>query len=219
MPFRSRNALTLTSCDLIVSLSTVACWAMVAPPRKTTPDSRPASTRQTMASRSACGSLTTRPSSLVMALSATPSSMPAKIRNSVAAKYQVNSSSAANADDADAADRYRPCQIVAGLKTIVSRDCHVDSFSVRSTALFRQNAPGIKPMPRRFDAGIAAPRGGQRRWTESPQSIAAVRSDMLIRRRCRHDRPISRAYEIGKPCNEEAGGRCDRKCLSHRKSI
>ena len=30
-----------------------------------------------------------------MALSATPSSMPAKIRNSVAAKYQVNSKSAA----------------------------------------------------------------------------------------------------------------------------
>ena len=53
-----------------------------------------------------------------MALSATPSSMPAKIRNSVAAKYQVNSSRAANSDDADAADRYRPRQIVAGLKAI-----------------------------------------------------------------------------------------------------
>ena len=31
--------------------------------------------------------------------------------------------------DADAADRYRPRQIVAGLKAIVSRTCHVDSFS------------------------------------------------------------------------------------------
>ena len=62
-PFFSRNALTLTSCDLIVLLSTVACWAMVAPPRKTTPDSIAASARHTMASRSACGSLTTRPSS------------------------------------------------------------------------------------------------------------------------------------------------------------
>ena len=60
--FCSRKALTLTSCDLIVSLSTVACWAMVEPPRKTTPDNRPASTRQTIVSRSACGSLTTRPS-------------------------------------------------------------------------------------------------------------------------------------------------------------
>ena len=116
--------MTPTSCDLIVSLSAVACCAMVAPPRKTTPDSRPASTRQTMVSRSECGSLTTRPSRSVMALSATPSSIPAKIRNSVAAKYQVNSKSAANPIDADAANRYRPCQIVAGLKTIVGRDCH-----------------------------------------------------------------------------------------------
>ena len=37
-----------------------------------------------------------RPSRSVMAFSATPSSMPAKIRNSVAAKFQVNSNSAAN---------------------------------------------------------------------------------------------------------------------------
>ena len=57
MPFCSRKALTLTSCDLMVLLSTVACWAMVAPPRKTMPDSMPASARQTIASRSGCGSL------------------------------------------------------------------------------------------------------------------------------------------------------------------
>ena len=48
--------------------------------------------------------------------------------------------------DADAADRYRPRQIVAGLKAIVSRTCHVDSFSQTLLAppLFRQNAAGIK---------------------------------------------------------------------------
>ncbi len=69
----------------MVSLSAVACCAMVVPPRKTTPDSIVASTRQTIVSRSACGSLTTRPSIAVRALSATPSSIPAKIRNSVAA--------------------------------------------------------------------------------------------------------------------------------------
>ena len=97
MPFLSRKALTLTSCDLMVLLRTVACCAMVAPPRNTTPDSIPASARQTSVSRSECGSLTIRPSRLVMVLSATPSNMPAKIRNSVAAKYQVNSSSAAKA--------------------------------------------------------------------------------------------------------------------------
>ena len=96
MPFRSRKPLTLTSCDLSVLLSTVVCWAMVAPPRKMMPDSMPATARHTMVSRSACGRRTTRPSRLLMALSATPSSMPAKIKNSVAAKYQVNSNNAAN---------------------------------------------------------------------------------------------------------------------------
>ena len=96
MPLLSRKALTLTSCDLSVLLSTVVCWAMVAPPRKMMPDSMPATARQTMVSRSEWGSLTTRPSRLLMALSATPSSTPAKIRNSVAAKFQVNSNRAAN---------------------------------------------------------------------------------------------------------------------------
>ena len=55
-PFSSRKALTFTSCDLIVLLSTVACCAMVVPPRKTTPDSSAASARQTIVSRSECGS-------------------------------------------------------------------------------------------------------------------------------------------------------------------
>src|SRR5438105_14993892 len=81
----------------MVSLSTAACCAMVAPPKNTTPESSPASIRQTIVSRSECGSLTIRPSITVMALSATPSSIPAKIRKSVAAKYQVNSTKAANA--------------------------------------------------------------------------------------------------------------------------
>jgi hypothetical protein len=96
MPFRSRKPLTLTSCDLSVLLSAVVCWAIVVPPRKTMPDSMPATTRHTAVSRSAWGSRTTRPSKLLMALSATPSSMPENIRNSVAAKCQVNASSAAN---------------------------------------------------------------------------------------------------------------------------
>ena len=144
MPFLSRKALTLTSCDLIVSLNTVVCCAMVAPPRKTMPDSMPASTRQTMVSRSECGSLTTRPSILVMALRATPSSTPAKIRNSVAANAQVNSKQGGEQHDADAADRYRPRQIVAGLKAIVSRTCHVDSFSqnIARASLSRKRRPG-----------------------------------------------------------------------------
>ena len=42
--------------------------------------------------------------------------------------------------DADAADRYRPRQIVAGLKTIVSGSCHVDSFRIGLPALCRENA-------------------------------------------------------------------------------
>ena len=59
--------------------------------------------------------------------------------------------------DTDAADRYRPRQIVAGLKAIVSRTCHVDSFS-RDIArpVFRQNATGIKrERARRFDAAAS----------------------------------------------------------------
>jgi len=32
-------------------------------------------------------------------------------------------------DDADAANRYRPCQIVAGRMAMVSRDGHIDSLS------------------------------------------------------------------------------------------
>ena len=62
-----------------------------------TPGSPSASTRQTIVNRSACGSRITRPSRLVMALSATPSSMPANTKNSVAAKYHENINSAAKA--------------------------------------------------------------------------------------------------------------------------
>ena len=96
MPFRSRNPLTLTSCDLSVLLNAVVCWAIVVPPRKTIPDSMPATARQTTVSRSACGSRTTRPSRLLMALRATPSRTPENIRNSVAANCHVNASKAAN---------------------------------------------------------------------------------------------------------------------------
>src|SRR5437870_2155439 len=115
MPFLSRNPLTLTSCDLSVLLNAVVCWAIVVPPRKTMPDSMPATTKQTTVSRSACGSRTTRPSRLLMALRATPSRRPENIRNSVAAKCQVKASRGGEQHDADAADRYRPRQIVAGL--------------------------------------------------------------------------------------------------------
>ena len=57
--------------------------------------------------------------------------------------------------DADAADRYRPRQIVAGLKAIVSRTCHVDSFSqdILRRQSFAKIAAGIKrERTRRFDA-------------------------------------------------------------------
>ncbi len=91
-----RKPLTFTSCDLSVLPNAVVCCAIVAPPRNTMPDSMPAATRQTIVSRSACGSCTTRPSKLLMALRATPSSTPANIRNSVAANAQVSASRAAN---------------------------------------------------------------------------------------------------------------------------
>ena len=45
--------------------------------------------------------------------------------------------------DADAADRDRPGQIVAGLQPIVSRNCHVDSSLLRSCAhSFAKRGPG-----------------------------------------------------------------------------
>ncbi len=145
IPFFSRNALTLTSCDLIVLVNTVVCCAMVAPPRKTTPDSMPASTRQTTASRSECGSLTTRPSRLLMALSATPSSMPAKIRNRVVAKCQANSKNAANSttpmpptDIAHARSLRAWSRSSAVAFMLIPSRCVVDA------PLFRQNAAGIK---------------------------------------------------------------------------
>ena len=47
--------------------------------------------------------------------------------------------------DANAADRYRPSQIAAGLTTFVNRDCHASSFLRRfPTLLFRQFPAGIK---------------------------------------------------------------------------
>src|SRR5450755_743795 len=58
MPFLSRKALALPSCDLMVLLRTVTCWAMVEPPRKATPDNKTARVTQTIASRSGCGSQT-----------------------------------------------------------------------------------------------------------------------------------------------------------------
>ena len=58
--------------------------------------------------------------------------------------------------DADAADRYRPRQIVAGLKAIVSRTCHVDSFS--QDILRRQSFAKIGPgSSRSVRAGLTLP--------------------------------------------------------------
>ncbi len=58
--------------------------------------------------------------------------------------------------DADAADRYRPRQIVAGLKAIVSRTCHVDSFSREycAASLSPKRRPGSSGRAR---AGLTLP--------------------------------------------------------------
>ncbi len=72
-----------------------------------------------MASRSQCGHPTTRPSRCVIALSVTPSSTPAKIRNSVAAKGPGEQQQARENDDTDAADGDGPGEIVSSLAAIV----------------------------------------------------------------------------------------------------
>ena len=96
-----------------------------------------------------------RPSRWSCALSATPSSIPAKIRNRVAAKCQVKSS-IAEQHDADAADRDRPGQIVAGPGTFVCRDCHIGSFSARFRQhSFDKRARIKRGKGRRFDAGAS----------------------------------------------------------------
>jgi hypothetical protein len=129
---------------LIVSLSVVACFAIVVPPRTTTPEGNAASARHTIASRNGCGSLIKRPSSCVMALSATPSSIPAKIKNSVAAKCQANDNSAANNTVA-----MPPTTIAHARSLRADRRSSLDGIAlspkVRSVdVLFRQKAFGIK---------------------------------------------------------------------------
>jgi hypothetical protein len=60
-------------------------------------------------------------------------------------------------DDADAADRYRPCEITAGGKTILSRACHLVSFLDQFANTVSSNAPGIKHRTggRMANSGIA----------------------------------------------------------------
>ena len=155
----------------MVSLSAVACCAMVAPPRKTTPDNRLASTRQTMVSRSACGSLTWRPSISVKALSATPSSMPAKIRNSVAAKDQVNSNRVAKPTTP------MPPTDIAHARSLRFRTRSAETFTLIPSrrfppALFRQTRHGsssgrsagltLAPLPWQAVRGNGTARG----WIE-----------------------------------------------------
>ena len=66
-------------------------------------------------------------------------------------------------DDANAADRYRPCQITANLKAIVGRTCHFGSFQVNSSGTVSPNVPGIKRRRRtalRFLQGSEVEEGG-----------------------------------------------------------
>ena len=81
-----------------------------------------------------------------MAFRATPSSMPAKIRKIVAAKCQANSNKRDEEDHADAADRYRPCEVVAGLKALLGRTCHDVPFLHPAWPghSFDKTRPGIK---------------------------------------------------------------------------
>ena len=123
------NALTLTSCDLIVLLSAVVCWAIVAPPRKTMPDSMPASARQTTVSRSECGSLHHAAEQVGHGVERDAEQHAGKNQEQRRGEMPGEQQQGGEQHDADAADRYRPRQIVAGLKAIVSRTCHVDSFS------------------------------------------------------------------------------------------
>src|SRR6266849_1530605 len=143
---------------------------MVAPPRKTTLDSMPASARQTIVSRSECGSATMRPSPLVVALSAAPSSTPAKIRNRVAAKYQVNSNRVAKAttpmpptDIAHArslrAERRSPADIATLIPSHIGSNEH--SFAKRARDQAERPA-GLSPAPplcqrRRQESGVGGP--------------------------------------------------------------
>ena len=89
-----------------------------------------------------------------MALSATPSSMPAKIRNSVAAKCQVNSNSARTARRRCRRPRSpRPdhCAPAAVRRSNLPR--RFLACPVCSATLIRQTRPGSSADARRFDAG------------------------------------------------------------------
>jgi hypothetical protein len=138
-----------------VLLNAVVCWAIVVPPRKTNARQHArdhqADHRQPQRMRQ-------------------PHHAPEQVAHGVegdaeqdAGKYQKQGcgelpgerEQGGEQHDADAADRYRPRQIVAGLKAIVSRTCHVDSFSQNiAPPVIRQNRAGIKRAER---AGLTLP--------------------------------------------------------------
>src|SRR5712692_5570237 len=97
-----------------------------------------------------------------MALSATPSSIPAKIKNSVAAKYQVKSNKAANPTTP-----MPPTDIAHARSSRAARRSFETAtlipFQVRSDGTLSSNAPGDQAQKaRRFDAGVLVVQSDQR---------------------------------------------------------
>ena len=155
--------MTLTSCDLSVLLSTVVCWAIVVAAEEDDARQharhRQAHDGQPQRMREADDT----PEQVAHGVERHAEQHAGKNQKQRRGEIPGEQQQRDKQDDADAADRYRPRQIVAGLKAIVSRTCHVDSFSQNIVpAVFRQNAAGIKPVnARRFDAGVSTvPSGG-----------------------------------------------------------
>src|ERR1700722_15607098 len=129
----------------------------------------------------------------------------------------------------DTANRYRPSQIVAGFRTIVSRKCHADSSPVRSDNSLSANPSRIKRRWPRWStigwyrpvrpAGQEACEAIDPDWASTRNSNATTRSNRLIRHRSRGMICPAFTARDWKPGDEEAGGRCDRERLSHRRSI
>jgi hypothetical protein len=81
-----------------------------------------------MASRSGCARRTRRPSRPVKAFNATPNSTPAKNQQDRRGEVPRKQQQRDEEDHADAADRDRPREIIAGLKALLGRIWHVVSF-------------------------------------------------------------------------------------------
>src|SRR5271156_5204542 len=80
-----------------------------------------------------------------MALSVTPSSTPAKIRNSVAAKAQVNSNRLAKATTAMPPTEMAQARSFRGSRGSSDDSGTFSHFQLGTNPLFRQIRPGIKP--------------------------------------------------------------------------